>query len=94
MHEMTNVMLMSIAPRPLLYLRAINDAYESGQPNLLEGYRLLVKYYTKAAGKQSRTWHAPVGIYFRANEHGFDPDARGLAYQWLEMHLEMIGNNP
>ncbi|AQQ69907.1 putative dienelactone hydrolase [Limihaloglobus sulfuriphilus] len=88
LNRMANLMLMAIAPRPFLQLRAINDSYEKGQPNLLEGYRLLVDYYRMAAGQTRRTWHAPVGIYFHCNEHGFDHDARELAYGWLEMHLK------
>ena len=89
LNGMSNLMLMSIAPRPFLHLRAINDSYEKGKPNLLEGYRLLVEYYGMAAGHPEKEWHAPVGVYYHANEHGFDADARALAYQWLAMHLDL-----
>ncbi len=89
LNGMSNLMLMSIAPRPFLHLRAINDSYEKGKPNLLEGYRLLVEYYGMAAGHPEKEWHAPVGVYYHANEHGFDADARALAFQWLTMHLNL-----
>jgi pimeloyl-ACP methyl ester carboxylesterase len=86
-NQTSNLMLMSIAPRPFLHLRAINDSYEKGKPNLLEGYRLLVEYYGMASGHPEKEWHAPVGVYYHANEHGFEADARALAYQWIAMHL-------
>lgn len=86
--KMTNFMLMAIAPRPFLHIRAINDGYEKGQPNLLEGYRLLIEYYRRAAGNKKKNWHAPVAIYYHSNEHGFDVDARQLAYAWMERYLK------
>ena len=83
-------MLMGIAPRPFLYLRAINDSYEKGQPTMLEAYRLLVDYYRQAAGNKDNTWRAPVGIYFHSDGHSFEPEAKALAYRWIELRMEEL----
>jgi len=41
-----------------------------------------------ASGHPEKEWHTPVGIHFHANEHGFDADARALAYRWIMMQLD------
>jgi hypothetical protein len=87
MTRLANLMLKATAPRPFLQLRAINDGYEKGSPNLIEGFRLLVDYYKQVGAGKNPYWNPPVAIYFHATGHDFMPDAQALAYTWLAMQL-------
>ncbi len=90
LRRMTNIFLMGIAPRSFLYLRADNDSGETpGPARIREHYPLVVDYYRQAAGNRPVTWHAPVAFYYHSNEHGFEAEARALAYTWLEIQLGM-----
>ncbi len=88
LNRMTNVMLMAMAPRPFLYLRATNDTAEHpGMERITDHFTLVADYYRQAAGDQPKSWRAPVGIYYHSNGHSFEAEARALAYTWLEVQL-------
>lgn len=79
-----NIFLMLIAPRPMLYLWSLDDPYEKGKPNVLEGMRAIHKYYESQYTGKNPWFRPPFSIYFHGHGHNFPPEARMLAYRWLE----------
>src|SRR5690606_15541432 len=83
-----NPMIMLIAPRPMLYLWSLDDPYEKGRPNILEGLRTVHAYYQTVNTDPNPWWKPPFSIYFHGRGHDFPPEARDLAYRWLKEQLD------
>lgn len=84
-----NVFLMLIAPRPVIYNWSLDDSLERGQPNILEGMRTVHSYYRKEMADEEISGYPPFNIYFHGSGHDFPPEARAMAYTWLEQQLDV-----
>lgn len=84
-----NVWMMLSAPRSLLYLWSIYDGYETGGPNLVEGYRTVNDYWENVGRSIPSFNRADVSFYLHGEGHTFPPEARDLAYQYLFERLEL-----
>lgn len=75
MYANTNTWLMAIAPRPVLYIKALNDITEPGDPTVLEGFRLISDYYRQASAIAGKGRVAPFAVYFHNGGHSFHTEA-------------------
>ncbi|HLS28565.1 MAG TPA: alpha/beta fold hydrolase [Opitutales bacterium] len=87
MRKNVNLYLMLIAPRPMLYIWSLDDPYERGDPNALEGLRTIHSYYQTQYNGKNPWWRPPFSIFFHDRGHDFPPEARALSYSWLERWL-------
>jgi hypothetical protein len=78
-----NIWMMLTAPRSLMYLWSLQDAYESGGPHILEGHRVMTGYWEEAGRTQPAFNKADLNIHFHGNGHDFPPEARDLVYRWF-----------
>ncbi len=83
----TNIFIMLAAPRPLLYLHSLQDPFERGMPNLVEGVRSFTKYYRTVSGQRTLQAKADFSLLLHGYSHDFLPEARELAYKFLELRL-------
>jgi hypothetical protein len=75
------------APRSLMYLWSLQDAYEKGGPHVLEGLRVMTDYWAEAGRTHPAFNKADLNIYFHGNGHDFPPEARDLVYRWFAVRL-------
>jgi dienelactone hydrolase len=89
----TNLLIMLLAPTPLLVISGINDpSYRVRLPRTSwhEGFKTITQYYL---AERSRTqgevgnWRAPFSLYVHSDAHSFSREARTLAYAFLARHL-------
>ncbi len=88
-----NLFLMLIAPRPLLYNWSLDDPYERGNPNILEGMRTVHAYYQEQYDGTDPYWKPQLSIHFHDRGHDFPGDVRQLAYAWIERQLDFEREN-
>lgn len=84
-----NIWMMLAAPRSLMYLWSLQDAYEGGGPHIIEGFRTMTEYWEDAGRSQPGFNKADLTMYFHGSGHDFPPEARALAFQYL---VERLGD--
>jgi len=75
---------MLIAPRALLMIHALNDEYLQGTAGWFDASREVSDYYTRL-GKPGN-----FSVHFHRQTHCFPPEARALAYTWLDRQLKNV----
>jgi pimeloyl-ACP methyl ester carboxylesterase len=85
----TNLFIILSAPRPLMYLHSMQDAYERGLPNLVEGVRSFTKYYRTVSRQQAVPAKADFNLFLHGYGHMFPLEAREAAYKFLELRLHL-----
>lgn len=89
----SNILAMLIAPTPLLVIRGLNDpSYMTGmvEPGWPDAVKTVTDYYLakRLVGRTAlNQWRAPFSVYSHSDNHSFLPDAKALAYAWLDRHL-------
>ncbi len=86
MHVNASLWVMAIAPRPLLYMKALNDLDNPDYPNYIDGFRHMSHFYQQLAPDKTKA--SPFAAYVHNQGHSFDMDARQLAYHWLDIQLK------
>lgn len=86
--ELVNVMVMAAAGKSLLYNWSILDPYDSGNPNFIEGYRMICDVVNLKWRQYGAT---DIALYLHSNGHDFPNEARALSYQWLKEKLKFTG---
>jgi len=83
--EQVNLMFMLSAGKSMLYLWSIADSYDTGGPNIVEGFRTIKSTLDT---KWRRYGKSDVALYLHNNGHDFPAEARALSYQWLKEKLQ------
>lgn len=79
-----NIYYMLTAPRAMLHIYSLDDYYYKGNPQIMEGYRVMKDYYKN----RSLDNKGDFSYYLNYDGHAFSPLSQELAYQWLEERLK------
>lgn len=83
--EHVNLMFMLSAGKSMLYLWSTSDPFDTGRPNVIEGFRTIKSTLDTRWRQYGKS---DVALYLHNEGHEFPPEARALSYEWLREKLQ------